>query len=142
MNAKKYLIASIVVFVVYSALAYVIHQVLLREDYQSIQHVIRPFADLSARTPLVYLGNLIFALAFCLIYAKGYEAGKNWMGQGIRYGLMVGTLLAPLALTVYVVYPVPGALAVKWVVYGYFQVLVSALVAASIYQFPPPPKTN
>jgi hypothetical protein len=142
MNTKKYLIAVIVVFVVYSALAYVIHQVLLQNDYEVIQHVFRSFAELTRLMPLVYLGNLIFALAFCLIYAKGYEPGKNWGGQGLRFGLMVGTLLVPVALTQYVIYPVPGLLALKWILFGYFQVLVTALFAAGIYHFPPPPRTD
>lgn len=141
MNAKKYLIAVIVVFVVYSGLAYVIHEVLLNDDYVAVRHVFRSPEEFLRLMPLVYLGNLILALALCLLYAKGYEPGKNWIGQGVRFGLMVGTLLAPVALTQYVVYPVTGMVTIKWILFGYFQVLVSSLVAASIYHFPPPPKT-
>jgi hypothetical protein len=63
------------------------------------------------------------------------------VGQGLRFGLIVGTLLVPVALTQYVVYPLTGMLMVKWILFGYFQVLVSALFAAGIYHFPPPPKT-
>jgi len=141
MNAKKYLIAVIVVFVVYSGLAYVIHEVLLKDDYEAVRHVFRNPQELLRLMPLVYLGNLILALALCLLYAKGYEPGKNWIDQGLRFGLTVGTLLVPVALTQYVVYPVTGMVTIKWILFGYFQVLVSSLVAASIYHFPPPPKT-
>jgi len=138
MNVKKYLIAVIVVFVVYSALAYVIHNVVLAPDYAAMSATLRSESDFLKRMPLLYLANLIFAMAFCLIYAKGYEPGKNWLGQGLRFGLMAGLLLAPLALTEYVVYPVPGTVALQWILYGYLQVIVSALFAAGLYQLPAP----
>ncbi len=141
MNVKKYLVAVIVVFVVHSGLGYLIHEVLLREDYDPVRHVFRSFEEFTRLMPLVYLGNLIFALAFCLIYAQGYEPGKNWVGQGLRYGLILGTLLAPLALTEYVIYPLPAVLALKWIGFGYFQMLISGLSAAALYHFPPPPRT-
>lgn len=143
MNAKKYLVAVIVVFVAYSAVAYLIHNVLLAPDYELMREtsVVRSQAEFLQRLPLLYLANLVFALAFCLIYAIGYEPGKSWAGQGLRYGLLVGTLLAPLAVAAYVAYPVPGVLVGKWIVFGYLQMVIAGLFAAVIYHFPPPPKT-
>lgn len=140
MNAKKYLTSVLVVFVVYSALAYLVHEVLLRPDYDAVRSVFRPFPEFTRLMPLVYLGNLVFALALCLIYARGYQPGRNWIGQGARFGLIVGTLLAPLALTEFVIYPLPGVLALKWILFGYFQLLICGLVVASIYQTPAPPR--
>jgi membrane-bound ClpP family serine protease len=131
----------IVVFVVYSALAYVIHNVILAPDYATMSAALRSESAFLQRMPVLYLGNLIFALAFCLIYAKGYEPGKGWLGQGLRFGLMVGTLLAPFALTEYVIYPVPGGVALQWIVYGYAQVIVTAVFAAALYQLPSPRNT-
>lgn len=141
MDAKKYLIATIVVFVVYSALGYVIHEIILGRDYTAIQSALRSVEGFTQRMPLLYLGNLIFALAFCLIYVKGYQPAKGWFGQGVRYGLLMGTLMAPVAMAEYVVFPLPGTLAVKWIVLGYLQLLVLGLVAASVYQTPAPVKT-
>lgn len=137
MNTKKYLLATIAVFVVYSLAAYLIHQLFLAPDYEPLRGFLRPLEEFVRLLPLVYLGNLIFALAFCLIYIKGYEPARNWLGQGLRYGLLMGTLLAPLALTEFVVYPVPGALALKWIVLGYLQIVICALVVAGIYRTSP-----
>lgn len=134
MNLKKYLIAVLVVYVLYSGLAIVIHQVILSGDYQPLEGTVtRPVSEFGLRVPLLYLGNLIFALAFCALYAKGYDPGKNWLGQGLRYALLLGTLLAPFALTQYVVYPVPAWLALKWILFGYLQVLVIGVAAAGVY---------
>ena len=134
MNARRYLLTAAGVFVVYSVLAYVIHEIILGSDYAAIQSSLRSVEQFTRRLPVLYAGNLIFALAFCFIYAKGYEPGRSWLGQGTRFGLILGTLLAPVALTEYVVYPIPEMLAVKWVVFGYLQLVVSALVAAALYQ--------
>lgn len=142
MDTKKYLIAVIVVFVVYSGLGYVIHELVLGVDYEPlVGSVLRSVEDFSKRMLFLYLGNLVFALGFCLVYVKGYEPGKHWFGQGVRFGLILGTLLAPAALTTYVIYPVPGTLALKWIALGYVHILISGLVVAGIYQTPPPPKS-
>jgi hypothetical protein len=135
MDTKKFLLASLGVFVVYSGLGFGIHEMALRADYEPlIGAVIRGEDELNQRLFLLYLGNLVFALAFTFVYAKGYEAGKSWVGQGLRFGLIVGTLLAPMALTQYVVYPVGGALAVKWILFGYVQIIACALAAAGVYR--------
>ncbi|MBI4466206.1 MAG: hypothetical protein HY656_02100 [Acidobacteria bacterium] len=135
MDTKRFLLAAVAVFVFYSGLAFLIHEVILGPEYEPmVGSLLRSVEEFSQRMLFLYLGNLVFALAFCLIYAKGYEPGKGWIGQGLRYGLIVGTLLAPFAVTEYVVYPVAGTLALKWIVFGYLQILISALVAAGIYQ--------
>jgi len=141
MNLKKYMIATLVVYVVYSALAFFIHNIILEAEYEPMMGtVLRTVSDFGLRAPLLYLGNLVFALAFCAIYTFGYEPGKSWIGQGVRYGLLMGTLLAPVAITEYVVYPVAGSLALKWVVFGYFQALACGLVMAALYILPAPDK--
>lgn len=135
MDTRKLLVATAAVFVVYSGLAFVIHEVILGPDYEPmVGSALRSVEAFTQRVPLLYLGNLVFALAFCLIYAKGYEPTKGWLGQGLRFGLILGTLLAPIALTEYVVYPVAGLLALKWILFGYVQVILSALVAAGLYR--------
>ncbi len=138
MDTRKYLITAIVVFVVYSGVAYPIHQVLLRPDYESLEAV-REFAEFTKRVPLLYLANLIFSLAFCYIYIQGYEPNKHWLRQGVRYGLVVATLLAPMVLIGYVALPIPLLLALKLIVLNYVHLVITALVAAGVYQTPPLP---
>jgi len=135
MNLKKYLLAATGVFVAYSGLGLLIHEVILAPDYEPmVGTALRSAEEFGARVPLLYAGNLIFALAFCFIYAKGYEPGKSWLGQGARYGLILGALLVPVALAEYVVFPVASSLAAKWIVLGYAQIVVAALVAAGLYR--------
>lgn len=137
MNRKKYLLAVLAAFVLYSGLGFLIHEAILAPDYEPlIGTVLRTNQGFSDRLPVLYAGNLIFALAFCLVYVKGYEPGKGWLGQGLRFGLLLGLLLAPFALLGYVIFPVEGSLAAKWVVLGYLQVVVTGLGVARVYQPP------
>ncbi|MDA2915146.1 hypothetical protein MYX77_14565, partial [Acidobacteriia bacterium AH_259_A11_L15] len=81
MNVKKYLLAVVVAFVLYSGLGFGIHEVILKQDYQPlIGQVLRTEEAFADRIPYLYVANLVFALAFCCIYVKGYEAGKGWLG--------------------------------------------------------------
>ncbi len=137
MNGKKYLLTVVVAFVLYSVLGFLIHEIILAPDYEPlIGTVLRTDQGFSDRLPALYVGNLIFALAFCLVYVKGYEPGKSWLGQGLRFGLIVGLLLVPFALVGYVIFPVEGSLAAKWVVFGYLQVVITGLGVARLYQPP------
>jgi len=141
MNLKKYMIAVLVVYVAYSGLAFILHNIILEDDYAPlVGTLLRSVSEFGLRAPLLYLGNLIFALAFCALYTFGYEPRKNWLDQGLRYGLLMGTLLAPIAITQYVVYPIAGLLVVKWILFGYFQALVSGVALAALYTLPAPGK--
>src|SRR5512145_980267 len=72
MNTKKFLLASLAVFVVYSALAYATHEVMLERDYRALGSSVRPLDEFTQRMPLLYLGNLVFALAVSYVYLQGY----------------------------------------------------------------------
>lgn len=135
MYAKNYLIAVIVVLVVYTAVGYMIHEVLLRDDYRSLQ-LERPYPEVARRSPLFYLAALIFSLAFCGLYARTYHEDRNWFTQGVGFGLLAGTLLAPIALVGYVALPAPGGLLIKVIVYNYIHLVVAALFAAALYRIP------
>lgn len=133
---KKYLLAVITVFVVSAIVGYVTHEVLLAADYER-SSLWRAQEELWKRMILVYFAQLIFALAFCYIYTKGVEAGKGWLGQGIRYGLLIGSLLfVPGAFVLYAVLNLDLGMALKWIVFGYAQMLVAGLTVAAIYRLP------
>jgi len=134
MDTKKFLLASLAVFAVYSALAYATHEVMLEPDYRALGGSVRALDEFTQRMPLLYLGNLVFALAVSFVYLRGYEKNKGWIGQGLRFGLLMGTLLVPVVLAVYVAFPIPFALALKWIGFGYLQLVITAWVVAGIYR--------
>jgi hypothetical protein len=69
--------------------------------------------------------------AAVLIYVRGVEP-KPWLGQGLRFGVLVALLTAvPQSLVEYFTYPVPPTLAVQWIIgEGLLAVLLGIVVAA------------
>lgn len=132
---KRYLIPTLAATVVFGALEFVLHGTILHDLYQQTAAVWRSADEMKSMMPLMWLGYLIFAGVFVWIYDKGYEAGKDRLGQGLRYGFWVGILIAaPSSLVWYVVLPVPAVLAWAWFVGGLVEVTVTGVVVSLLHR--------
>ena len=135
MNMKRFALASLAVFVVFSVVDGVVNNVLLADLYKQTASVWRPESEIQGNMWLMWLGTLILAPLFVLIYTKGYEANKPGLGQGVRYGLIVGVLLsAPQCLGWYAVLPIPAVLALWWFAAGMVESVAAGAAAGFIYR--------
>ncbi|MEJ2628987.1 MAG: hypothetical protein P8078_10565, partial [bacterium] len=75
MNGKRFLLASIIVFIVFEALNFVIHGLILAGAYEATMELWR--ADMNQKMWIIYLGDLVRAFLFVYIFIKGYE-NKGW----------------------------------------------------------------
>jgi hypothetical protein len=127
-NNKSFWIGFIVVFVVMQAYGYVVHDLMLSDTYQSLAAIFRAEAQMME---MMMAGSVATMLLFCYISIKGHE-GKG-IGEGVRYGILMGTFMSiPLAVDQYVVYPLPGDLAVVWFVVGVVGFAISGGIFAAI----------
>src|SRR5438876_10969111 len=94
MNTKRWLLASVAVFVAIGVLEFLIHGVLLSDLYKQTASVWRPEAEMRQKMWIFWVGYQVFAAFFALIYVTGYEKGNPGLGQGVRYGLYVGAMLS------------------------------------------------
>jgi len=132
MNTKRWLLASVAVLVVVAVLEFLIHGVLLSDVYRQTASVWRSDAEMQKMMWLFWVGMLVFAPFFALIYVKGYEKGKPGLGQGLRYGLYVGVMLSVMhSFGWYVILPIPLALAFYWFL-GILVEFIAAGVAAGL----------
>jgi hypothetical protein len=129
---KKFLVAWLVLFVLYMAGGIVIHGILLNADYAATG-LMRPEAEAQKMMHLMALAHLSMAGAFVWIYVRGVE-NKPWLGQGLRYGLAVAVLFLPIYIIYYVVQPTPGILAVKQVVFEAIMLLALGAAVAFMYR--------
>jgi hypothetical protein len=135
MNFNRWVLASIAVAVAVAISEMLIHGVVLQATYQQTATVWRLESDMQPIAPLMWLGYAIFAPFFVWIYAKGWEAGKPALEQGVRFGLMFGIGLSAMnALIWYVVLPIPAGLAWSWFFAGIAMYLVAGIVVALVYQ--------
>jgi hypothetical protein len=127
---KKFFIAWAVVFVAWMAGSFVVHGVLLHDDYAQLPNLFRPEAEAQQYFPLMILAHVILAGAFAWIYARGVES-KPWLAQGLRFGVAVALLtIVPTYMIYYVVEPMPGMSVVKQIVFdGILVTLLGAIVA-------------
>lgn len=129
---KKFLVAWLVLFVLYMAGGFVIHGMLLADEYLATG-LMRPEAEAQKLMHLMILAHVLMAGAFTWIYARGVE-NKPWLGQGLRFGLAVAVLFVPIYIIYYVVQPTPGVLAVRQIAYDTILTLILGVAVAWLYR--------
>lgn len=135
MNIKRYLLASLLAFITLEVTNFVIHGMLLTADYESLKGIWNP--DMMKLMWLMNVKDAITALIIVYIFTKGYE--NRGVAEGIRFGFWVGMLLwIGGAVSTWVNFPIPLSMAVKWFIYGVFQMMLVGMVIALIYR----PKTT
>ena len=134
---KKFFIAWIVLFIAWFLGSFVVHGVLLHDDYASLTNLFRPEAEAQNYFPLMILAHVIMSGAFVWIYSRGVEA-LPWLPQGIRFGLAVALLtIVPTYTIYYVVQPMPGMTVVKQMVFDGALMLILGVIVACMYRQTP-----
>jgi hypothetical protein len=128
---KRTLGAMVAGFVVQMLGLFLIHSVLLKQDYVDTASLWRTQIAMNTRAWAMALAVLIYVIGAVLIYLRGVES-KPWIGQGIRFGILLAlVVVVNSSLSGWVILPVPHMLVVKWIVYeGLLSVVFGLLVAA------------
>ncbi|MDH3309960.1 MAG: hypothetical protein OEM48_07960 [Gammaproteobacteria bacterium] len=135
MNVNRWLLASLAVLIVIAVLEVLFNSFVLMGIYEQTASVWRPFHEIERMTWAFWLGYLVFAPFFALIYIKGYEPGKTGFGQGLRYGLYMGVALTVMQnLVWYAVLPIPGELSFYWFLGGMIEAITAGAAVGLIYK--------
>lgn len=111
---KKFWITFVVVLVLAMLLGFVVHGAILAGDYAALTGVMRPPAEQEARFSYMIAAHVILAFGFSWLYRGGREAGKPWLGQGVRFGLAFALAASvPIYLIYHTVANFPLELALK-----------------------------
>ena len=114
---RKFAISVVALFVLFWAISFFIHGVLLNADYAQLPNLMRPMSEFARLWPFMAIAFLSTALAFNWIYTKGRE-NKPWLSQGVRFGIAAALLaVVPMYLIYYVVMPFPFGLVIKQIVF-------------------------
>lgn len=135
MNLPKWIFASAVGFVVVYLLDFLFHGILFADLYGRTLGLWRPESQMRDLMWLMMINQALFSGAFVWFYAKGYEEGKTGIGQGFRFGLYVGVLLAALNSTSwYVVMPIPYILNFGWAASAFITSILLGMITGLIYK--------
>jgi hypothetical protein len=119
-------VAALAAWILYFAMGYLVHGLLLRDLYLQHGPVMRPEADASAILPAAFAVSLIGFFVFAYSYAKGYEGGSG-LQEGLRFGVLVGLML-------YMLWPAQGGLLVAWLIDFIVEFALYGMVVGVIYR--------
>jgi hypothetical protein len=134
MNASRLLLAIVVAFVVVFVTDYLIHSMWLMPDYNATHTLWRPESEMTARIGWMFFAQFLFAATLCVVWAL-WISGRD-LGTAIAFGFLMGLFQSVWPIAYFVVAPIPGALAVKWILSGIVQVILVSLAAALVYRRP------
>ena len=131
MNIKRFIVASLAVFVVGVVFDFLVHSVALMSTYEALKDVWRP--DMDAVMWVMYPVGLACSFLFVYIFIRGYE-GKG-VTEGLRFGLFLGVYVSlGMAFGSYVMVKIPLLLAIEWLFAGVVGLMLQGVVAAAIYK--------
>ena len=131
---KRFWIAGIVATLLFFILGFLVHGVLMTDDYMQIKGMFRSEKDAMSFMPLMILAHAIMGFAFAWIYSRGVS-GSPWLMQGIRFGIAAVLLVTvPWYLIYYSVQPWPGSTVAKMMTYDSISLIITALAVAFIYK--------
>jgi hypothetical protein len=130
MNVKRFLLASFVIFAVGMAWGGLLHLVVLREANAAIAKLLRP--DMAEKMWMSIVGSVAFAMLF--VFGYGRVARSGTVAEGIVYGLFFAVVAGLLVdVNQYVLYPIPGSLALTWFIGGAVEFSMYGALVAWLY---------
>ena len=132
MNAKRFALAVVAVFITMWLLSLLIYDVLFVEQTRSLMALFRPEAEMTDRFAWIIIGHFAQTIVFCYIFLQGYE-NKGVM-EGVRFGLLMGLFLASVDVTWYAALPIEAVTSVVWVISDLVLAIAGGAVLAAVYR--------
>ena len=129
---KRLAMAVAAVFAFFFITDFVIHGHLLKGLYMQTASVWRSEAQMQHHMGFMMAEKLLSALLLCVIFTYGRK-GKDVM-EGVRYGLLLGGLIAAQNFMWYAVLPIPQALLLAWIAGCLFQYVGAGVIVALMYK--------
>jgi hypothetical protein len=127
---KQFLISAAIMFVATLLAGFVVHAILLGQDYAALPNLYRTEEDSQNYFHYMLLAHVLIGIGLTWVYRMGMD-DSPWPGQGLRFGIAIVILIPiPTYMIYYAVQPMPEALAVKQILYdGTAFILMGILVA-------------
>ena len=132
MNIKRLLLAIVAGMLFIFASDFLIHALWLDADYKATASLWRPEPEMQQRFAWMLMAQLLCAVAFAVIWAKGF-ADRD-LGTGAFFGFFMGVASQVWAIAFFVVAPLPGTIAGKWFLSGLLQATILGVIIAAIYK--------
>jgi len=121
---KQFIISVIVVFIATMAVGFVVHGLLLGQEYAALPNLYRSEEDSQNYFHYMLIAHLLMSIGLTWVYRMGRQ-DTPWLGQGIRFGLAIIVLMTiPMYVIYYAVQPIPHDLAHKQIIFDSIGMLI------------------
>jgi hypothetical protein len=128
---KRFWISGVVMSLAVMALGFIVHGMLLHDDYLALGTMMRPEAEAHNYFHWMIVANVLMGFALTWIYRQGIDRSKSTISQGLRFGLAIVCLMTiPMFLIYYVVLPFPAALVQKQIAFEVIGMLLLGVLVA------------
>ena len=126
---KRAISASYLIFLVWGAIDYLLHGLVLKSTYEASSHLWRGESETSL--PLIYL--IVVILIFCFVSIYSLLITNKSLSNGIVYGALSGLATGVgVGFGTYIHMPVPLALAWGWCLGGWLKGVVAGAIVGAI----------
>lgn len=132
MNIKRYLIATLAVFVFISFYEWLVNGVLLISTYKETPHLWRTVTEMIAKMPLAVLYRLALSAWLAFIFAHLYPEGG--LRKGLLFGIFFGVFAGILTGSWYLWLPVSEKLGLSWLLSGIGQGVGAGTILGATYR--------
>ena len=132
MNAKKFTIASIAVFIFIFIFDLLFHGVYLKSMYEQTASLWRPEEAMKTYILWLTLGQIIISIGFVALFTKAFKRGG--IAEGVVYGLLLAIIFIGNLLIWYAVSPYPTNLLINWIIGTLIELILAGIIVAFIYQ--------
>ena len=129
---KRFLISGIAASVVFFLLGFLVHGVLLTQDYMQVKNLMRTEDQAMDHMPYMVVAHILMGFAFAWIYSQGVS-GASWIAQGVRFGTAAAFLvIVPWYLIYFSIQPWPASTVAKQIIFDSIGMVITGLVVAFI----------
>ena len=126
----QFAISVAVVVVILAALGFLVHGVVLRQDYRALGALYRPPESQRTYMPLLLPAHIAAAIALVWLY-RNMRPSDSWLESGVRFGVAIAVLMTVHKFLVYyITQPIPGSTATKQIVFDTITGIVIGMAIA------------
>jgi hypothetical protein len=133
---KRFLISGVVASLFFFVWGFLVHGLLLTQDYMQVKSLMRPEDEAMGNMPFMVLAHILMGFAFAWIYAQGIS-GASWIAQGLRFGTAAALLvIVPWYLIYYSIQPWPAPTVAKQIIFDSAGMIIAGFIVAFINKEP------
>jgi len=132
MNLKRFSLCCLTGFIFVFIYEYIIHGVALVAIYDQTPQLWRSPETMVDYMPFMIVMQFLTTALLCFIYTRHHE--EKGIGEGVRFGAMIGLLLGILQASSFAWMPISLTLAGLWLVTTFVEAIGLSILFSLIYK--------